>query len=83
MKRVPQSSSVRRHGRASGNPAADGALIDSDFEVLEDGVPQSIANFARDADLPLRMVMLYDTSLSVAQRLSFERRLNRMPTPLP
>jgi len=59
---------------SSGNPAADGALIDSDFEVLEDGVPQSIANFARDADLPLRMVMLYDTSLSVAQRLSFERR---------
>jgi Ca-activated chloride channel family protein len=59
---------------SSGNPAADGALADSDFEVLEDGVPQSLANFARDADLPLRMVMLYDTSLSVAQRLSFERR---------
>jgi Ca-activated chloride channel homolog len=59
---------------SSGNPAADGILSDSDFEVLEDGVPQSIANFARDADVPLRLVMLYDTSLSVAQRLSFERR---------
>jgi Ca-activated chloride channel homolog len=59
---------------SSGNPAADGALSESDFEVLEDGVPQSVANFARDADVPLRLVMLYDTSLSVAQRLSFERR---------
>jgi Ca-activated chloride channel family protein len=45
-----------------------------DFEILEDGAPQEIANFARDADQPLKMVMLYDTSLSVAQRLNFERR---------
>ncbi len=49
-------------------------LKPEDFEILEDGAPQEIANFARDADLPLRMVMLYDTSLSVAQRLNFERR---------
>lgn len=49
-------------------------LKPEDFEILEDGAPQEIANFARDADQPLRMVMLYDTSLSVAQRLSFERR---------
>jgi Ca-activated chloride channel family protein len=45
-----------------------------DFEILEDSAPQEIANFARDADQPLRMVMLYDTSLSVAPRLEFERR---------
>lgn len=50
------------------------ALTEEDFEVLEDGEPQEIANFARDADLPLKMVMLFDTSLSVAQRLGFERR---------
>lgn len=49
-------------------------LKQEDFEILEDGAPQEIANFARDADQPLRMVMLYDTSLSVAQRLNFERR---------
>jgi Ca-activated chloride channel family protein len=49
-------------------------LKPEDFEILEDDVPQEIANFARDADQPLRMVMLYDTSLSVAQRLNFERR---------
>jgi len=45
-----------------------------DFEVLEDGVPQEISNFARTSDVPLRMVMLFDTSLSVASRLDFERR---------
>ncbi len=49
-------------------------LKPEDFEILEDGAPQEIANFARDADQPLKMVMLYDTSLSVAQRLNFERR---------
>jgi Ca-activated chloride channel family protein len=49
-------------------------LKQEDFEILEDGAPQEIANFARDADLPLRMVILYDTSLSVAPRLGFERR---------
>lgn len=49
-------------------------LKEEDFEILEDGAPQEIANFARDADQPLRMVMLYDTSLSVAPRLDFERR---------
>lgn len=46
----------------------------NDFEVLEDGVPQEISNFARTSDVPLRMVMLFDTSLSVASRLEFERR---------
>jgi Ca-activated chloride channel homolog len=45
-----------------------------DFEVLEDGVPQEISNFAREAEQPLQMVMLFDTSLSVAQKINFERR---------
>jgi len=45
-----------------------------DFEVLEDGVRQEIVNFARDPDVPLRMVMLFDTSTSVAPRINFERR---------
>ena len=45
-----------------------------DFEVLEDGVPQEIANFARDADQPLNLVMLFDCSLSVTQKFGFEKR---------
>jgi Ca-activated chloride channel homolog len=45
-----------------------------DFEILEDGVPQEIANFSRNADQPLKLVMLFDTSTSVAQTLDFERR---------
>ncbi|MFN0111731.1 MAG: VWA domain-containing protein [Blastocatellia bacterium] len=45
-----------------------------DFEILEDGVPQEIANFGRDADLPLNLVVLFDVSLSVTQKLNFEKR---------
>jgi Ca-activated chloride channel family protein len=45
-----------------------------DFEILEDGVRQEIANFAREADQPLQMVMLFDSSLSVTQKLNFQRR---------
>src|SRR5262245_46595061 len=49
-------------------------LKQEDFEILEDGVPQEIANFSREADQPLKMVMLFDTSLSVEHELDFERR---------
>ena len=49
-------------------------LKPEDFEIFEDGAPQEIANFSRNADQPLKMVMLFDTSYSVAQRLNFERR---------
>ncbi len=49
-------------------------LAKEDFEILEDGVPQEIANFARDADQPLNLVMLFDTSLSVTQKINFEKR---------
>jgi len=49
-------------------------LKQEDFEILEDGVPQEIANFSREADQPLKMVMLFDTSLSVEHVLDFERR---------
>lgn len=45
-----------------------------DFEILEDGVPQEIANFALDAEQPLNLVMLFDTSLSVSQKINFEKR---------
>src|SRR5262245_11489104 len=45
-----------------------------DFEILEDGVPQEIANFARDVELPLQLIVLFDSSLSVMQKIDFERR---------
>ena len=45
-----------------------------DFEVFEDGVPQEITNFARESEMPLRMVVLFDASMSVAQRLGFEKK---------
>src|SRR5262245_1051694 len=45
-----------------------------EFEILEDGAPQEIANFSRDADQPLKLVMIFDTALSVAHRLSLDRR---------
>jgi Ca-activated chloride channel family protein len=49
-------------------------LSREDFEILEDGVPQEIANFSRDAEQPLKLIMLFDTSLSVMQKINFERR---------
>src|SRR5215471_14389786 len=49
-------------------------LAPEDFEIREDGAPQEISNFSRNADQPLKMVMLYDTSFSVSQRINFERR---------
>jgi Ca-activated chloride channel family protein len=49
-------------------------LKPEDFEILEDGASQEVANFSRNADQPLKMVMLFDTSYSVIQRLNFERR---------
>lgn len=45
-----------------------------DFEVLEDGHSQEVSNFARESEAPLRLVMLFDTSLSVMQRLGFEKK---------
>jgi Ca-activated chloride channel homolog len=73
---APDGPSADPKGSPKGSQDAKVAaeLRREDFEILEDGVPQEIANFARDADLPLRLVMLFDTSLSVSQKLEFERR---------
>lgn len=56
----------------SGTPIAK--LNQEDFEISEDGVPQEIATFARNDDVPLRLIMLFDTSSSVKNQLHFERR---------
>jgi Ca-activated chloride channel homolog len=48
-------------------------LTRDDFEVYEDGTPQKIALFGQQANLPLRIGILIDTSNSVRPRLEFEK----------
>src|SRR5215471_12522472 len=48
-------------------------LTKDDFTVFEDGEPQTISNFSRDADMPLNVALLIDTSGSVREKLHFER----------
>lgn len=45
-----------------GAPVA--SLKQEDFQIFEDGVPQKIAVFHRESELPLSIVMAIDTSLS-------------------
>jgi len=44
-----------------------------DFQVLEDGVEQKIANFSRETNLPITMGLLMDTSGSVQNLLAAEQ----------
>lgn len=44
-----------------------------DFEILEDGAPQSIMTFSRHSQMPLSLVMLIDGSLSIKNRLGFQK----------
>ena len=48
-------------------------LTRDDFHVFEDNKPQSITNFSRETDLPLRIGILVDTSNSIRERLHFEQ----------
>ncbi|HKV48822.1 MAG TPA: VWA domain-containing protein [Candidatus Acidoferrales bacterium] len=62
-------------------------LSQSDFRVLENGVPQDIRFFSAETDLPLRIAVLIDTSNSIRPRLQFEQDaaidfLNRVIRPL-
>jgi Ca-activated chloride channel family protein len=43
------------------------------FTVFEDGQKQEIKNFSRESNLPLTLVLLVDTSQSVAPKLKFEQ----------
>jgi Ca-activated chloride channel homolog len=52
-------------------PIAD--LKQSDFQILEEGKPQKIAIFERQATTPLSMVMAIDTSESVITQFQTER----------
>jgi Ca-activated chloride channel family protein len=44
-----------------------------DFEILENGIPQRISTFSRHAEMPLTLVMVFDTSGSIKSRLNFEK----------
>ena len=44
-----------------------------DFEVLENGKPQTIQQFAAESSLPLRVAVLIDTSNSIRERFRFEQ----------
>ncbi|MCY4628886.1 MAG: hypothetical protein OXE58_15145, partial [Acidobacteria bacterium] len=45
-------------------------LIEEDFSVYEDGILQEIEAFSRE-DLPIRMVLLLDTSASMVDKMNF------------
>src|SRR2546423_12862922 len=60
---------------ANGAPVA--GLKKEDFQILEDGVPQTTAIFARQSDLPLSIVLAIDSSLSTRDDLKFELRSAR------
>jgi VWFA-related protein len=49
-------------------------LTQDDFEITEDNVPQQAGYFSREADAPLRLGILIDTSLSQKRVLPVEKR---------
>ena len=50
-----------------------GDLTKDDFVLTEDGAPRAITYFARESDLPLRLGLMVDTSLSQRRVLGEER----------
>jgi VWFA-related protein len=56
-----------KHGKTISN------LTKDDFALSEDGKPQTITYFTRETDLPLRLGLLVDTSLSQRRVLEEER----------
>lgn len=55
---------------AGGAPAR--SLTQDNFAIYEDGVPQKIAVFSRESQLPLSIVMAVDASLSTKKDLKLE-----------
>jgi len=56
-----------KHGQLVNN------LTKDDFKLQQDGQPQTIRYFARDTDLPLKLGLLVDTSLSQRRLIDQER----------
>jgi Ca-activated chloride channel homolog len=48
-------------------------LLQKDFSIYEDGVSQEISVFSRE-DLPIRMVLLIDTSASMDEKMTFAQQ---------
>lgn len=68
VKTVSVLATVRdKHGKIIPN------LVKNDFVLEEDGRPQTINYFAHESDLPLRLGLLVDTSLSQRKVLDDER----------
>jgi len=68
VKTVSVLATVRdKHGKIVSN------LTKDDFQLEEDGRPQKIDYFAHESDLPLRLGLLVDTSLSQRRVLDQER----------
>jgi VWFA-related protein len=68
VKTVSVLATVRdKHGKIISN------LTKDDFQLDEDGRPQTINYFAHESDLPLRLGLLVDTSLSQRRVLEQER----------
>ena len=59
--------------RDGGGKLVDG-LTQDDFEILEDGVPQKIAFFARSSDVPLHLGLVVDISGSQAPFVKAHQR---------
>jgi len=49
-------------------------MTKDDFNLFEDGKPQSIEYFSRETDLAMRIGLLVDTSNSIRDRLRFEQQ---------
>ena len=64
---------VAVHDKETGKFITD--LSVEDFEVVENGVPQRIANFTQQVDLPLTIALCVDTSASVKLKLKFEKEV--------
>ena len=54
-----------------------GGLTKDDFALSEDGVPQKIAYFERQTNMPLSLVLAIDTSGSVRKDVDLEKRAAR------
>jgi Ca-activated chloride channel homolog len=54
------------------NGAPIGKLEKNDFQLLEDGVPQTISYFGKENELPLSIVLAVDASLSTKKDLALE-----------
>jgi VWFA-related protein len=68
VKTVSVLATVRdKHGKIISN------LTKDDFQLDEDGRPQAINYFAHESDLPLRLGLLVDTSLSQRRLIDQER----------